>query len=109
MTQEQELELGQIYHNNIIEFGRLVEFVKDLEKQAAINALSKAERMEEIEQKEPNPFAVQSLDKYDSGELDELLDVVRMAINGKVPTRYESLDFWSYRLRDAIQNKQKND
>ncbi len=76
-------------------------------KQAAIDALAKAERMEEIEQKEPNPFAVQSLDRYDSGELGELLDVVRMAINGKVPTKYESLDLWAYRLRDAMDIKRK--
>ena len=85
----------------------LIEFVESLEKQAAIGALAKAERMEEIEQKEPNPFAVQSLDRYDSGELGELLDVVRMAINGKVPTKYESLDLWAYRLRDAMDIKRK--
>lgn len=63
--------------------------------------------MEEIEQKEPNPFAVQSLDRYGASELGELLDVVRMAINGKVPTKYESLDLWAYRLRDAMDIKRK--
>ncbi len=48
MTTEQELELGRIHHDGISDFGRLKEFVEDIEKQAAIDALAKAERMKGI-------------------------------------------------------------
>lgn len=95
------------YQEQILTQGQLRIYAKKDFIAGYLACAKKAERMEEIEQKEPNPFAVQSLDRYDSGELGELLDVVRMAINGKVPTKYESLDLWAYRLRDAMDIKRK--
>jgi 2-phospho-L-lactate guanylyltransferase (CobY/MobA/RfbA family) len=81
----------------------------DVSKQAAIDALAKAERMAEVEQKEPNPFAVQSLDRYDIDDLQDLLEVVLINTGAKTPTKLKSMDLWAYRIKDAIKNKQKDD